>query len=90
LWDKDTKVFSISSDQATINRQTGDIVFVGHASLHAGSGGSVIAHRIRWVRKTSLFRITDQFILKKGSVTKEGRELETDYLLEKVKYQNIG
>jgi hypothetical protein len=90
LWDKDTKVFGISSDQATIDRQTGDILFVGHASLHAGSSGSVIAHRIRWVRKTSLFRITDQFILRKGSVVKEGRELETDYLLEKVKYQNIG
>jgi hypothetical protein len=84
LWDGDTKVFSISSDQATIDRQTGDLLFVGHASLHAGSRGSVIAHRIRWVRKTSLFRITDPFILEKGSVRKEGRELETDYLLDKI------
>jgi hypothetical protein len=90
LWESDTKVFNISSDEATIDRQTGDILFVGHASLNAGVSGSVIAHRIRWVRKTSLFRVNDLFILKKGSTTKEGRELETDYLLKKIKYQSNG
>ncbi len=90
LWDREKKVFSISSDQATIDRQTGDIVFIGHASLHAAENGSVLSHRIRWVRKTSLFRIQDSYIWTKGATTREGRELETDYLLQRIKYQIKG
>lgn len=87
LWDSQKQVFGISSDQATIDRQTGDILFIGHASLHAAENGNIISHRIRWVRKTSLFRINDPFIWTNGAVRKEGRELETDYLLQKIKYQ---
>jgi hypothetical protein len=87
LWDREKQVFGISSDQATVDRQTGDILFIGHASLHAAENGNIISHRIRWIRKTSLFRINDPFIWTKGAITKEGRELETDYLLQKVTYQ---
>lgn len=90
LWDGEKRVFGISSDQATIDRQTGDMIFVGHASLDAAENGTIISHRIRWVRKTSLFRIKDPFIWTKGDTKKEGRELETDYLLLKVKYQLKG
>jgi hypothetical protein len=87
LWEKEKRVFSISGDRATMDRQTGDMVFIGHASLDAAENGSIISYRIRWVKKTSLFRITDPFILTKGSNKKEGRELETDYLLKKIGYQ---
>ena len=90
LWQKEKRVFGISSDRATIDRQNGDIVFIGHASLDTAKNGSVISYRIRWVRKTSLFRIQDPFILTKGNEKKEGRELETDYLLEKISYQIKG
>lgn len=87
LWDREKQVFGISSDRATIDRQTGDVIFIGHASLRAAENGSIISHRITWIRKTSLFRIRDPFIWTKGAVTKEGSELETDYLLQKIKYQ---
>jgi hypothetical protein len=87
LWDKEKTVFSISSDQATIDRRTGDVLFIGHATLHTAHNGRIISHRIRWVRKTSLFRITDPFIWTKGAATKEGRELETDYLLQDIRYR---
>lgn len=87
LWKREKRVFRISSDRATIDRQTGDIIFVGHASLDAAENGSIISHRIRWVRKTSLFRIKDPFILTKADERKEGKELETDYLLKRIEYQ---
>ncbi len=87
LWEKEKRVFRISSDRATIDRQTGDLIFTGHASLDAAENGSIISHRIRWVRKTSLFRIKDPFILTKADERKEGRELETDYQLKKIRYQ---
>ena len=87
LWEKDKRVFRISGDQATVDRQTGDIIFAGHASLDADGNGSVISHRIRWVKKTSLFRINDPYIMTQGKSKKEGRVLETDYLLKSVKYE---
>jgi hypothetical protein len=87
LWDREKRVFGISSDRATIDRQTGDVIFIGHASLRSAEDRSVISHRVRWVRKTSLFSIKDPFILTQGNKKKEGRELETDYLLKKIKYQ---
>ena len=86
LWDREKRVFRISSDRATIDRKTGDIIFIGHASLETAENGSLISYRIRWVKKTSLFRIDDAFVLTKGDIKKEGRSLETDYLLEKIKY----
>jgi hypothetical protein len=87
LWEKEKRVFNISSDKATMDRQTGDIVFIGHASMDAAENGSIISYRIRWIKKTSLFHITDPFILTNGNKKKEGRELETDYLLKKIRYQ---
>ncbi len=90
LWAGKKRVFRISSDHATIDRQTGDVVFVGHASLDAAENGSIISHRITWVKKTSLFRIKDHFILTKADETKEGRELETDYQLKTMKYRTKG
>jgi hypothetical protein len=87
LWEGEKRVFQISGDRGAIDRQTGDIIFTGHACLDAAENGSIISHRIRWVRKTSLFRIMDPFILTKGNEKKEGRELETDHLLKKISYR---
>ena len=87
LWQKEKKVFGISSDRATLDRQTGDIVFIGHAFLDAAESGNIISYRIRWIKKTSLFRIKDPFILTQGNKKKEGSELETDYLLKQIRYQ---
>ncbi len=84
LWEKGKRTFRISSDRATMDRKTGDLIFTGHASLDAAENGSLIAHRIRWDKKTSLFRVRDPYILTIGNKKKEGRELETDYLLKKV------
>ena len=85
LWESDKRVFNVSSDRATMDRQTGDLIFTGHASLDAAQNGHIISHRIRWVKKTSLFRLKDPFIFTRGDEKKEGRELETDYLLKNIK-----
>ena len=90
LWAGEKRVFRISSDNARIDRQTRDIVFIGHASLDAAENGSIVSHRITWVRKTSLFRIKDPFILTKADETKEGREMETDYQLKTINYHIRG
>ena len=87
LWEGEKRAFRISSDQATADRRTGDIIFIGHASLDAGENGSVIAYRIRLVKKTSLFRIDDAFILTRSGKKTEGRGLETDYRLKKITYK---
>jgi hypothetical protein len=84
LWERDKKVFEVSSDRATFDRQTGDIIFTGHATLDAAENGIIISYRIRWIKKTSLFRIKDPFIFTKGNEKREGRELETDYRLKKI------
>jgi hypothetical protein len=90
LWAAGKRVFSISSDHARIDRQTGDLVFTGHASLDAAENGSIITHRITWVRKTSLFRIKDPYVLTQAHQTKEGGELETDYRLTTISYNISG
>ena len=87
LWEGKKRIFNISSDRATIDRQTGDVIFTGHASLDAAENGSVISYRMRWIKKTSLFRIKDPYILTKRDKKREGRELETDYLLKQIRYQ---
>lgn len=90
LWENEKRVFNISSDRATIDRKTGDLIFTGHAFLDAAENGSIIAYRIRWVKKTSLFHIKDPYILTKGNQKREGRELEADYLLKKVRFNVKG
>jgi len=89
LWKDEQKIFGISSDTATVDRKTGDIVFVGHASMDAGENGKLIAHRIRWDRRTRLFRVTDPYILTKGKETREGNVIETDYLFTRVSYRPV-
>lgn len=90
LWAGEKRLFRISSDHAEMDRQTRDIVFTGHASLDAAENGRVISHRITWVRKTSLFRIKDPFVLTKAAEKREGRELETDYQMKRIRYQIKG
>ena len=90
LWEKGRRTFRISSDRATMDRKTGDLIFTGHASLDAAENGRLIAHRIRWDKKTSLFRVRDPYILTIGNEKKEGRGLETDYLLKKVTAKAAG
>jgi hypothetical protein len=90
LWAGEKRLFRISGDHAEMDRQTRDIVFTGHASLDAAENGSVISHRITWVRKTSLFRIKDPFILTKAEEKREGRELETDYQMKRIRYHIKG
>jgi len=89
LWRGDQRVFHISSDTATVDRKTGDIVFVGHASMDAGENGKLIAHRIKWDRKTHLFRVTDPYILTKGKEITRGNAIETDYLFTRVNHRSV-
>jgi hypothetical protein len=87
IWENEQKIFRISSDTATVDRKTGDIVFAGHANMDAGENGRLISHRIRWDRKTRLFRVKDSYILTKGKETKQGNEIETDYMFTRVNYR---
>jgi hypothetical protein len=89
LWRNEQKIFRISSDKATVDRKTGDIIFVGHANMDAGENGKLIAHRIRWDRETHLFRVTDPYILTKGKERRQGNVIETDYLFTRVSYRPV-
>lgn len=87
LWKKGQKTLRISSDAATIDRNSGDLIFTGHAMMDAGENGNLISHRIRWNRKTRLFSVADPYILAKDGKKIEGEGLETDYLFKRISYQ---
>lgn len=87
LWKNEKKIFSISSDTATVDRETGDIIFTGHAIMDAGMKGKLISHRILWIKKTQLFRVTDAYYLIKDGKRTEGKSIEIDYLFKKIKYE---
>jgi len=85
LWRQEQKIFTISSDSANIDRETGDIIFIGHATMDAGENGKLVSYRIRWIKKTYLFRVTDPYYLIKDGKRIEGKGIETDYLFKKIK-----
>jgi hypothetical protein len=87
LWKKEKRILRISSDAATIDRNSGDLVFAGHATMDAGENGNLVSHRIRWNRKTRFFRVTDPYIFTKDGKKVEGEEMEADYLFKRINYQ---
>lgn len=86
IWRDEKKIFSISSESATIDKETGDIIFTGHATIDAGNNGKLVSHRIRWSKKTQLFSVPDSYYLIKDGRRTEGKGIETDYLLRKINY----
>jgi hypothetical protein len=84
LWKSEKRIFRISSDTATVDRKTGEIIFTGHANMDAGENGNLISHRIRWDKDTGLFKVIDPYILVKNGKKIEGKGIETDYLLNKI------
>jgi len=86
LWENEKRIFRISSDTATVDRKTGDLIFTGHAVMDANQSGKLISHRIRWNRKTHFFKVTDPFILLRNGKRIEGKEIETDFLFKQVNY----
>lgn len=86
LWKGRERIFKISSNSASVDRKTRNIVFTGQAILEAGNNGKLISHRIQWDRKTRLFRVTDSYYLIKNDKRTEGKGIETDYLLKKISY----
>jgi len=84
LWKNEKRIFRISSDTASIDRKTGEIVFTGHVNMDAGENGILISHRIRWDRETGLFKIRDPYLLTKNGKKMEGKEIETDYSLKRI------
>lgn len=89
LWRNEKKIFKISSDSATIDRKTGDLIFAGHADMDGGKNGKLQSHRIRWDRKTRFFKIFDPYYLIKDGSKMEGRGIETDYLFKKITYLTL-
>jgi hypothetical protein len=87
LWKKEQRILRITSDTAAIDRNSGDLIFIGHATMDAGERGNLISHRIRWNRKTHFFRITDPYIFTKDGKKIEGEGMETDYLFKRIGYQ---
>ena len=86
LWKDEKRIFRISSNTATVDRKTGDIIFTGHANMDAGQDGKLISHRIRWDKKTRSFKVTDSYYLIKNGKRMEGRGIETDFLFRKINY----
>ena len=87
LWEKEQRILRISSDTATIDRNSGDLIFAGHATMDAGENGKLVSHRIRWNRTTRLFRVTDAYIFTKNGKQVEGEGMETDYLFKRTNDQ---
>ena len=87
LWKKEQKVLRISSDTASIDRDSGDLIFAGHAMMDAGENGILISHRIRWNRTTRLFKVTDPYVFTKNGKKVEGEGMETDYLFKRMNNQ---
>jgi hypothetical protein len=88
LWRDGKRIFRISSDRATADRKTEDLIFMGHAIMDANEKGNLKSYRIKWNKKTHLFRVTDSYILTKGNSRREGKGIETDYLFRQIKYQS--
>jgi len=86
LWRKDQRVFRISSDTATVDQKTRQIVFTGHARMDAGEKRTLLSHRIRLDPKTLLFRANDPYILTLENQKKEGSGIETDYQFQHVNF----
>jgi len=84
LWRNEKRMFRISSDTATIDRETGDIIFIGHATMDAGEKGNLVSHRIRWDRKSRLFKVMDLYYFTKDGKRTEGRGIETDHLFQRM------
>jgi hypothetical protein len=84
LWEKEQRILRISSDTATIDRNSEDLIFTGHAMLDAGENGHLASHRIRWNRGTRLFRVTDPYVFTKNEKKLEGEGMETDYLFKRM------
>lgn len=84
LWENERRIFRISSDTATVDSETGDIIFTGHATMDAGEKGNLISHRIQWDRKTHFFKVIGAYYLMRDGKRTEGKEIETDYLLQKI------
>jgi len=84
LWKNEKRIFRISSDTATIDRKTGEIIFTGHVKMDAGENGNLISHRIRWDKDTGLFKAIDAYILVKNGRRMEGKGIEIDYSLKKI------
>lgn len=84
LWKNEKRIFTISSDTATIDRKTGDIIFTGRVNMDSSENGNLISHRIRWDRETGLFKIIDPYILTKRGKKMEGKGIKIDYSLKKV------
>jgi hypothetical protein len=84
LWDSGQKIFSLSGKTAIIDRKTGEIIFTGHVKMDASENGNLLSHRIRWDRRTGLFKVIDAYLLTKDGKAIEGRGIETDYSLKKI------
>jgi hypothetical protein len=84
LWKKGERIFRISSNSAIVDRKTKDLIFTGQANLDAGENGKLISHRIRWDRKTKMFKIADSYYFIKDGRRVEGKGIETDYLLTRM------
>lgn len=84
LWKEGKRIFRISSNTATLDRKTRDLIFTGKANLDAGDNGKLLSHRIHWNKKTHLFRVLDSYYLIQNGVKREGKGVEVDYLLKRI------
>jgi hypothetical protein len=84
LWKNEKRIFRILSDTATVDRETGDIIFTGHANMDANENGKLISHRVRWDRKSHLFKVADPYYFMRDGKKTEGAGIETDYLFQRM------
>jgi hypothetical protein len=87
LWKDESRIFKLEADSAFPDSQSGDLLFVGHASLDGGAKGKLIAYRIVWNNKSRLFYVPEAYVFIKGQEKKEGTGFETDYQFKHVNHK---
>jgi hypothetical protein len=79
-------ISSISSDYAEIDLARKDVIFKGNVKISSQEDKVLRCYRIRWVNKTNRFKTNDFYKLTKEGKAFEGKGLETDYLLENIRF----
>ena len=80
-----TLLSSISSDKAQVDFGKKEVIFKGNVKIASILDRLLECERIRWAQETDRFKTKGSYRLRIKDKIIKGKELETDYLLAKVK-----
>lgn len=90
VYRENSLVSSVVSDTAKVDVKNEEIIFDGHVKMASGEDRLIECSQMRWIRNSKRFRTSGSYIARiQGRVIK-GNDLETDYLLQEINYNNNG